>query len=85
LEPITLGIVYAPEPTKEAIDKEPEACPPEYECEADGWTGVDGEELRYGVERGAFEPVKEAPWGWIAYWKGKGEVMHPVKLEVVKV
>jgi hypothetical protein len=83
----TMGVVFAPTPTKEAIEKEPEACPVGFECKADGWRGVDHGELRFGGDRGTFEPVKEAPEGWILYWKGleDGQVYHSVKLEVVPV
>lgn len=82
-----MGLVFAPAPDKGTIDREPQACPDGFECKADVWTGVDGGELKMGSEAGAFEPVKEAPEGWVVYWKGDGdgEVSHPVMLEVVPV
>jgi hypothetical protein len=85
--PVTMGVVFAPAPDQETIDREPQACPDGFECKADVWTGVDGGELKLGSEAGVFEPIKEAPEGWVVYWKGSGdgEVSHPVRLEVVPV
>ena len=81
-----MGLVLAPTPDKETIAREPHACPDGYECTADEWTGVDDGYLKFGVNRGTFEPVKEAPEGWIVYWMGSGdeEPIHPIKLEVVQ-
>jgi len=85
--PATMSLVFAPQPDKETIAKEPQACPDGFECRADVWTGVDAGQLRFGAAVGSFEPVKEAPEGWVVYWKGSGdgEVNHPVRLEVVLV
>jgi hypothetical protein len=85
--PITMGLVFAPAPDQGTIDNEPEACPDGFECKADVWTGVAGGELKLGSEAGVFEPIKEAPEGWVVYWKGSGDgkVYSPVRLEVVPV
>ncbi|KAF2684393.1 hypothetical protein K458DRAFT_431357 [Lentithecium fluviatile CBS 122367] len=85
--PATMGVVLAPGSSKEEIDAEPEACENGFECRADVWTGVDGGKLEYAGKTGTWEPVKEAPEGWVVYWKGAGdgEVYHPITLEIVPV
>ena len=91
----SLKILYLPNPLRESVETQTDACPDGYECTADQWTFNEPASaaseasyynLKFGSFRGRWEPFKDAgKEGWHVYWKGNAGVHHPVQFDLVPV